>query len=267
MRKRGFSLPVDGLSIRGELFLPEDTGNTRLPAVILCHGIPSGRPPAGEQSYPTLAERFCQEGFITTAFNFRGAGRSEGNLDMLGWARDLKAILDYLWEAPEIDRRWFYLMGSSAGAAVAVYLTAQDTRISALITLACPADFSFLLEQERTRSFLSQLRTTGLIKDPDFPPSLEQWRDNFFKISPIEHISKISPRPLLLIHGELDEVVPLSHAHALFEKAQQPKELILLPGGSHRLRLDERAVKIALQYLVKREPRDVELDPQTQERL
>jgi putative redox protein len=261
MKRRDFFLLVDGLSIVGELFLPEDTKSPRLPVLVLCHGIPSAIPQAGEQSYPVLAERFCQAGFITTVFNFRGTGRSEGNLDMMGWARDLGAILDYLWETPEIERSQLYLLGSSAGAAVAVYVTAQDHRVNTLVTLACPADFSFLLDQGEATAFLSHLRSAGLIQDPDFPPSLKRWKDGFLQISPIKHISKVSPRPLLLIHGELDEVVPPSHAHALFEKAQQPKELILLPAASHRLRLDERVVDIALKYLVERAQRGAELDP------
>ena len=88
-------LQVDGISIVGQLLLPDEKARYRL--VCLCHGAPSGSPPEpGDGGYPALAERFCREGFAACFFNFRGAGDSGGNLDFLGWTRDLQAVVDRL---------------------------------------------------------------------------------------------------------------------------------------------------------------------------
>ena len=63
------------------------------------------------------------------------------------------------------------------------------------------------------------------------------------------HIGQIAPRPVLLLHGDADEVVPVSHAHELFRASRQPKQLAVLPGGVHRLRVDERAMSHAADWL------------------
>ena len=53
------------------------------------------------------------------------------------------------------------------------------------------------------------------------------------ELSAIDYVDKISPVPLLFVHGEEDEVVPLSQGLKLYEKAQMPKTLVRVPGGNH----------------------------------
>ncbi len=250
MRKE-VSLKADGLSLPGELRFPEGT-EPPYPALVVCHGIPSGAPrdPA-DSGYPGLAQRFSSAGFLTLIFNFRGCGDAEGNIDMLGWTRDLKAALDYLAGLKEVDRSRLFLLGSSGGAAVSVYVAAIDPRAAGVVTFACPAEFGFLTDLERAKGLIERFRTIGLIRDTNFPPSLQEWLNGFREVSPVHCIDKISPRPLFLIHGENDEVVPAEHAHRLYQKAKEPKELLLLPGAGHRLRFEERAVAAALDWLKK----------------
>jgi len=45
--------------------------------------------------------------------------------------------------------------------------------------------------------------------------------------------NRISPRPLLLIHGALDRVLPPDCSKLIFERALDPKELVILPGAGH----------------------------------
>jgi fermentation-respiration switch protein FrsA (DUF1100 family) len=182
-------------------------------------------------------------------FSFRGAGEAQGNLDMLGWTRDLKAAIDYLASLEEVDRSRLCLLGSSGGAAISVYVAANDPRVSSLVTFACPADFSFLADKKRAKATIDHFRSIGLIRDADFPPSEDEWFDGFNTVSPIHWIDRISPRPLLLIHGDKDDLVPVEHAYKLYEKATEPKELFVIPGASHRLRLEEKAITAALNWL------------------
>jgi uncharacterized protein len=247
--KRNFTLKVDNLNLPGEVYFP---GTTRkpCPALCLCHGIPSGQPSSSDDTgYPGLAERFCAAGFVTLIFSFRGAGEAQGNLDMLGWTRDLKAAIDYLSSLDEVDKSRLCLLGSSAGAAVSVYVAANEPRISSLVTLACPAEFGFLTDKQRAEATIDHFRSIGVIRDADFPPSLDDWLAGFGTVSPLKWIDKISPCPLLLIHGDKDDLVPVEHARKLFEKAGEPKELIIIPGAGHRLRLEHKAVNTALDWL------------------
>jgi dipeptidyl aminopeptidase/acylaminoacyl peptidase len=247
--KREFTLTADNLRLPGEVYSPETTKGP-CPALCLCHGIPSGQPSSGDdRGYPGLAERFCAAGFVTLIFNFRGAGPAQGNLDMMGWTRDLKAAIDYLSSLEEVDKSCLYILGSSGGAAVSVYVAANDPRISALVTLACPAEFSFLTDTQRARATIDHFRSIGVIRDKDFPPSIDEWLKGFSTVSPLRWIDKISPHPLLLIHGDKDDLVPVEHAYRLYERAEEPKELIVIPGAGHKLRLKEKAVITALDWL------------------
>lgn len=247
MEKRQVSLKVDELRIVGEVCLPEGGGVH--PALCLCHGIPARPRDPNDRGYPLLAESFCAAGFATVVFNFRGAGESGGNIDLPGWSRDLGAVIDFLLSLSEVDKTRLCLLGSSGGAAVCVYVAAHDPRVSAVITYACPAKFGFLTQRQEVETLIDHFRSIGLIRDRDFPPSVEEWLEGFRQLSPLNWIDRISPRPLLLVHGEEDEVVPIRHAQALYEKAREPKELVLIPKAEHRLRLDERASNIARDWL------------------
>jgi len=102
-------LKADGLELAGELHVPSK-GKLH-PALCICHGIPAAPPDPTDKGYKLLAQRFSRAGFITLISNFRGTGKSEGNLDILGWTRDLQAALDFLYDLKEIDRNHFFLLG------------------------------------------------------------------------------------------------------------------------------------------------------------
>ena len=241
-------LEVEGISIVGWLYLP-DSGS-KYPAVCLCHGIPSGNPPDPDDGgYPALADRICREGFAVLIFNFRGTGDSGGNLDILGWTRDLRAIIDYLWGLPEVDKSHLSLVGFSGGAAVSVYVAAQDSRVSSVALCACPAEFTLITRTDEPHSIIDHFRNIGAIKDEDFPASAEEWFNGFRSIQPVDYIAGVAPRPLLLVHGSNDETVDVSHAHRLYAKAGEPKELEIVDGAGHRLRREDRAVEAVLAWL------------------
>jgi fermentation-respiration switch protein FrsA (DUF1100 family) len=168
---------------------------------------------------------------------------------MLGWTRDLKTAIDYLSSLDEVDKSRLCLLGSSAGAAVSVYVAANDPRVSSLVTFACPAEFGFLTDKQRVKATIDHFCSIGVIRDADFPPSVDKWLDGFHTVSPLKWIDKISPRPILLIHGDKDDLVPVEQAHQLYATAAEPKELVIIPGAGHRLRLEEKAVTTALNWL------------------
>mgnify|MGYP001050439394 CR=1 FL=1 len=247
MEARNICLQSNGLKLAGELYTP--SRNRPFPALCICHGIPAAPYNPDDRGYASLAQRFCAAGFLTLIFNFRGAGKSQGNLDMLGWSRDLQVALDFLYSLEEIDKKHICLLGFSGGAAVSVYTTAHDPRVSTLAACACPADFSFLASKEQAISSIQHFRDIGVIRDEGFPPSVEEWLNGFETVSPIRWIDKISSRSLLLVHGDADEVVPMEHAHRLFQKAKEPKELAIIPGAKHKLRLEEAAMITVLDWL------------------
>ena len=247
MRTELIALEVDGLNIIGQLYLPP--GDMPYPTVCVCHGIPAGIPDPSDRGYPLLAEQICRQGFAVLIFNFRGTGASGGNLDILGWTRDLKAVIDYLCALPEVDRSHLYLLGFSGGAAVSVYVAAQDTRVSSVVTCACPAEFTFFTQVEKPQSLIDRFRSIGAIRDNDFPSSAQEWLGGFKLVSPIDYVAGISPRPLLLVHGSQDETVEVSQAHKLYAQAGEPKQIVIVEGAGHRLRQNDEAMAIVLGWL------------------
>ena len=240
-------LEVDGLRIAGQLYLPGD--RSPYPTVCLCHGIPAKSPDPEDKGYPWLAERICHQGFAVFIFNFRGTGDSGGNLDILGWTRDLKAAIDYLCTLPEVDGSQLSLLGFSAGAAISIYGAAQDKRVSSIIACACPAEFTFLTEVDEPQSVIDYFRSIGIIRDVDFPYSAEEWLSGFRLISPIKYVAEVAPRPLLLMHGNQDETVDVSHAYKLYDRAREPKQIIIFDGAEHGLRQNDRAMAIVIDWL------------------
>lgn len=248
MYRNYFVIQVDGIAIVGQEFLPaEDSG---YPAVCLCHGVPSGNPPdPGDGGYPALAEVFCEQKYPVFFFNFRGAGDSGGNFDMAGWIRDLQSIVSYILWLENYGNRGLYLVGFSGGAAVSIYVASRDERISGVAACACPADFSLFSERGDPQAIVDHYREIGAIRDADFPASAQAWLDNFLPFTPVDHVGKISPRPILLVHGSDDDVVPVSHVRRLFGKAGEPRKLTLIEGAGHRLRRVPEVVQAVLDWL------------------
>ena len=245
---RNLNSKIDDLTIRGQLYLPEHT-IPPYPAVILCHGIPSGIVDPSDGGYPLLARTIAAEGFAVYTFSFRGTGESQGNFDILGWTRDLKASLDALYEQPDINKQRLALIGFSAGAAVSIFVAAQDTRVASVAACACPADFSAISESTNPKITLNYFRKVGIIRDPEFPYSIEDWLAGFRTVQPLNLISHIAPRPVLLIHAAEDEVVNLENSQKLHEAAGEPRQIIIIEGNEHRLRRNKTVVDDLIKWL------------------
>lgn len=246
MPARPFHFRSDDLLLEGEVVAGE---RPRL-LLVLCHGIPSGRPPdPADEGYAGLARRLASLGHAAVWFDMRGARASPGEFSIGGWARDVDSALDALDGRPEAGALPRILIGSSAGGAVAVAVGARRADVVAVATLAAPASFTFGSLVEDPARLVAEFRNVGIIRDPAYPGDLHAWWLEFGELAAEDHVAKVAPRPLLLVHGDADEVVPYPHAERLFAAASEPKELVRLPGGGHHLRRDPRAIEALVDWL------------------
>ena len=241
----------DGLQLRGHLAGPVATaggpGLTRH-GLVVCHGFPSG--PGGAataaRTYPVLADRVAADaGWVVLTFNFRGTGESEGNFSLGGWVADLRAAVDHLLEHTDVDGVW--LAGFSTGGSLALCAAGEDERVGGVAAFSAPADFDSWASDPK--GFLEEARRLGVVRDKGFPADFAGWSRELHDIRPLSLVGKISPRPLLLVHGADDELVSPMDARALADATEGHAELRVLAGAGSRLRHDPRAIAVLLGWL------------------
>jgi fermentation-respiration switch protein FrsA (DUF1100 family) len=246
MFSRTIRFSSDGLALTGELVVPDD------PAVmaVLCHGIPSGKPPEpGDEGYAGFARRLAARGQAAFWFNFRGVRGAPGEFSIGGWTSDLAHALDALEDDAEVGAIPRVLVGSSAGGAVAITVGAGRQDVVAVAALATPASFTFGGLIEDPQKLLAMFRNIGIVHDPAFPADVDAWWKEFLGATPEDRVAEIAPRPLLLVHGDSDDVVAYPHAERLFAAAAEPKELARIPAGGHQLRRDPRALDALVDWI------------------
>ena len=249
-----FSFACEGHRLAGWWRTPDGAAPARDTLLVFCHGLPSGAAPSpGDGGYPALAERFAARGYPGLAFNFRGAGESEGDFSLGGWTRDLSALLDHLERRDLVPHRRVVAVASSAGALVALWVAGDDPRIAGVAALAAPTDLASLGVLPAD-AVLDHFRAIGLVRDPAFPPDPARWLAEFHEVRAEGRIGRIAPRPILLVHGEDDPTVPVDHALRLLRASEGAAELCRLPGAGHRLRLDPRALDCVGDWLLRQFP-------------
>jgi len=197
------------------------------PAVVLVHGFKGSR----EEMLPWA--RFIHDaGYNVALFDTRGCGRSAGAVVGLG-ATEPQDITDVVAAARGIfhtDR--IGLLGISLGAGAAILAAAEDPAISAVIADSAWTDQDALLSR---LSFVP----VGPARIPLPPYGIAAVNalvgTDVTKARPLEVISKIAPRPILLIHSADDDnaTTPVEGARQLFAAAGDPKELWVAPRGGH----------------------------------
>lgn len=144
---------------------------------------------------------------------------------MAGLVADVERGLQYLFARPDLDAERIVVFGQSLGGSIAIAALARSPlrlRVRALIVDSAFSDYR--------RITLEKMGDVWWLTWPLlWLPYLSV--DNGF--SPMHSIAKISPVPLLILHGDADRVVPLVHAQTLYAAAQAPKRLEILPGLRH----------------------------------
>jgi fermentation-respiration switch protein FrsA (DUF1100 family) len=205
------------------LWLPPGEGPW--PAVIVLHGAGSRK-----ENHADYARAAVAHGLAALTFDNRGHGETEGPLgDSV--IDDLAGLAAWLAAQPEIDGARIGVRGSSMGGLLAIHAAAAADDIAAAIAI-CPAAEWMLAEDVQrvldgrpppAGSALSEMRIDA--------PALAEWLDR----NDVEDAAeRMGTKPLLLIHARGDEVVPYSHSEKLYERATEPKRLVLLEGGHHR---------------------------------
>ncbi len=135
---------ANALALCGNLYLPEHTSDTPLPALIIVGPSPQVK----EQAAAEYAPRLAAEGYTVLTFDFRNFGESAGeprsHEDSEGKLTDVRAAVSFLRSRPEIDKERIGVIGICAGGGYALKAAAFDPRIKTFVGIAgfyfSPAD-------------------------------------------------------------------------------------------------------------------------------
>jgi len=153
-------------------------------------------------------------GYQVLMYDYRGFGKSAGAVDRRGMVDDARAAFAYAASRKDVSAKPIISYGHSLGGAKSV---------TALAESPLPGLKAVIIDG----AFASYQRMAGLFGG-EFAKSLVT--DD---LSPRDYVERISPVPLLVIHGTKDEIVPFSQGKELFERAKTPKTLFEVKNGRH----------------------------------
>jgi len=162
-------------------------------------------------------EQLHRFGFSVLAIDYRGFGRSDGDLPSEAMAyEDARTSWEWLVKRqPDPTRRFIY--GHSLGGAVAIDLAAS-------VAATGPRARGLIVES----TFTSLADIAAEMTFPWLPTSLILSQ----KFDSIEKIKTVAV-PVLVVHGANDRFVPARFSEALHAAAHEPKKLLLIENGSH----------------------------------
>jgi alpha/beta superfamily hydrolase len=219
-------LVVDGFKVRGTLCLPEKSKSV---VFTVLHGLPSTPEPVEQKGYLDLASLFTEQGVAAALLNLRGTGTSEGYFSLSNWAEDTEACLRYL--SSKLEGYKQFLIGSSAGGVVAIYVAANNPNIKGVVSCSAP----YTINPSVARLLLKSALSSGVIRGNGGSDFIERVILESSNYVPQKWVRALAPRPILIAHGRLDELVPVEEAYRLYKAAGEPKKLLLFDAG-HRLR-------------------------------
>jgi fermentation-respiration switch protein FrsA (DUF1100 family) len=222
-----FTNESTGAKLVGSLFTSHQSDGKQ-PCIIFLHGFP------GKEKNHDLAEALSYCGFSSLVFHYQGSWGSEGYYSFYGIKTDYDSVLEYLlkeWQNA-VDAKRVALLGYSMGGGLAIEFGAQDKRICAVAAIS-PYAHEKDWDKQQTQAMITEAATTTL-KLSDNPKSLLAESKSFFGTHrPIDVVTKLAPRPLLLVHGKNDEVLSFENSEGLFRKASKPKKFVAIEGADH----------------------------------
>jgi len=227
---------VDRQTLRG-WFVPGNTDAAA--AIITVHGGGTDR-----RSYLDMVPVLHEAGYPVLLFDNREHGISDGHgLGMsLGMreSEDVSSAVDYL-STRSFSR--FGVIGSSQGGTSAIVAAARDQRITAVIAQSTGTNLADMMSANPALRWLPRAAINLMVAHFYYRQGANWPTIRSGGVWPIDVIDKISPRPILIIHGEFDEMAPLALAEQIYAKAGEPKRFWKVEGAGHRgLREQARAV-------------------------
>ncbi len=270
MRSVPLAFFSSGHRLAADLHLPDAETGAPYPVVIPCSGYQGLKVIHPERFARALTKRgYAVLAFDYRGFGMSEGER--GRLVPQEWAEDVRAAVDRVGSLPELDATRIALLGWGLGGGVVVAEAAEDERVCAVVACNGIADgyrstrnmhdegsWDELLKRveadrsHRTCTGRSEITSPWDIVRLDLDSRTDQYvcdelyqapgfgsgvtlesADYLLRFQPAAVAGRLSPRPLLIIHGSENQLHHPEEAQALYDAAAQPKRLELLEGRGH----------------------------------
>lgn len=224
----------DNYRLIGVAFSPNlsDPSDTSHKWVLLLHGYTGWK----EELYP-IACQYVKQGYYAMVPDMRCSGGSEGDFIGMGWTDRLDNMLwlsEILSRDPEAE---IVIHGQSMGAACSLMMSGEDlpSQVKAIVSDCAYTDAYSMFAKQMKAWF--NLPSFPILDSMNLMLQLRGGYD--LKEASALNAAKKTSLPILFIHGEEDDMVPVSMAYELYEAAAGEKELLIIPGAGHAQAMDK----------------------------
>lgn len=233
----------EGEYLIGDITFPERTRD-ECPAVLLVHGFGVERTEGG--MFTELALKLSSAGYLVFKFDFSGCGDSEGdysNTSLTKLKNDIKVMLDFVNKHPKVDKNRIGILAQSFGTAATVALKPDVNAMVLMSSIAHPYELmkNLFKEDFNPNGISTRKRSGGNVSEvkPQF------WQD-LKRYDLLKNMGKIIC-PILFIHGEKDDKVPVSEMWAYYHSKKGTKETDIEKGADHGLRPKRKGVYLIVE--------------------
>lgn len=219
----------DGLRITGLMATPNPAPK-KMPLLIFNRGGSFNYGALNMHLFFQMIAPFVRAGYGMLASNYRGNHRSEGREEFGGAdVNDVLALIDIGKQQPWWDGQNIFMLGWSRGGMMTYIACRKRRDITAAASLAGMADLHTSAEQ-----FPAMVTHVYSKLIPDWPISKQQ---AFDERSAVCWANKINT-PLLLLHGDADDAVPIDRSQRLAQllsEHNKPHRFVTYEGANHTL--------------------------------
>ncbi len=223
-------------TLRGFVHFPSKSKSLRK-AIVYLHGFPGHCTGSAE----VFAKELERLGYLVLRFDFSGTDLSDGKFSNKLMSKEVAEIrdgIDFLVDSYGMLFDEIILSGISTGAIDASLYACMDGRIDKLVLLGAVSDLKHAVRYDFSAVQVHDFWTKGYVKYSrvgkwyDGKKIMKKFYDEFFVLDIPLAMSKWKG-PTLIIHGSLDEAIPVSDPKELFETCNKPKKLLIVRGADH----------------------------------
>ncbi len=222
-----FDSPRGG-RVAGVLVFPQNPQKPP-PVVLFLHGLGGSKQDAAMAGTVLAASGWATLGLDAAGHGdrkqpeerFFGPEAGAAQTNVVQTVVDYRRAMDYLETREDVDASRIALVGASMGAMVGTIVTAVDDRVEAALLIVGGGGWATLVAESEhpvaavLRQRLAQNAGARGLEDVD----------------PVNYVGHISPRPVWMINGRQDRIVPPASAELLHEAAREPKRVVWYDGG------------------------------------